>query len=183
MPGSTAMQKPGSERGSVLIISFLVIALLFSLVGSGMVRTIHEVSLASRHISQQQAFYLAEGGLDAKLAELADASASNDLSSVSQTLAGFLQLSAQIVDPDPADAIVPIESVGSATGASVTLRTTIELPTAPGNPFTYTSASESVNLDGHATIGDMDHLATLYVDGGTAGGGNQALVTTAANEL
>ncbi|MBI3324857.1 MAG: hypothetical protein HYZ92_06215 [Candidatus Omnitrophica bacterium] len=172
-----------NERGFILIMSFLVSALLLTLVGAGLARSVHEADLAQRHITQQQAFYLAEAGLDAKLAELADSDPANDLSTGTHVLNGSLQYEIRIADPNPADAIVPIESVGSAPGASVTLRATIELPLAPGNPFTYTSASDRLNLDGHATVGDMDHLATLYVDGGTADGNSEGLITGAANEL
>lgn len=58
------------EKGSVLIVSFLAFALLFTAGQAFFVRTLNESKLAEIDLSKQQAFYLADGGKNSALVEL-----------------------------------------------------------------------------------------------------------------
>lgn len=65
------------EKGSVLILSFMTFALLFTMGQAFFARTLYEAKFSEITLSQSQAFYLAEGGKHAGLAELRERVTSN----------------------------------------------------------------------------------------------------------
>lgn len=56
---------PHQERGVVFIVSLLVITSLMALTAVGLTRSMTELAVSNRSVAAQQAFYLAEAGLDA----------------------------------------------------------------------------------------------------------------------
>ena len=63
----------------------LVLVSLATLVAVGLTRSMSEGTVTDRFVAQQQAFYLAEGGLDQKLRQFLDADATNDTTAIGQT--------------------------------------------------------------------------------------------------
>lgn len=58
------------EKGSVLILSFMTFAVLFTIGQGFFARSLNEAKLSEISLSERQAFYLAEGGKNAALADL-----------------------------------------------------------------------------------------------------------------
>ncbi len=121
------MHRPA--KGFVLLMSLFVITGLASLVSVSLTRSAIEMRAASQFITSQQAFYLAEAGLDKKTYELNDSSPTNDLTPI-QTASSGGTYSVTVTQLDPATLrLDSLGQIGTTTrGLSLTVQKKSTLP-------------------------------------------------------
>ncbi len=173
-------RSPRHANGFVLILCLFVLTSLLGLTAVGLTRSSTEFSVSSQSAAMTQAFYLAEAGLDAKLAQLGDEDPGNDGTELTTTLDGTHRFAVSL--QDQGQGIWWVASTGVASGISQRVQAVIRLPS-PKTAFDYTVAGRGINLDGNATIGSIAERASMYVDANDVGLSPAYLVTGNANNI
>ena len=129
IPAKTVLQsrrKKNRASGFVFFMMLLVITGLIVEVEVGLMRSVMGLRTSNQFLSRQQAFQLAEAGLDAKIAQLLDTDTSNDSATLQQTLSTGESYSVTLTNLG--SAVWQLTSVGTATSnMSKTLQMVVEI--------------------------------------------------------
>lgn len=170
------------RAGSISAVVLLAVLGLVALGNVGLMRSSFELTAARQQAAKQRAFYLAEGGIDRKIAQIADGVAGNDDDAIPLTTLGAGRYKVDVTDIG--GGLWRVVATGISGGRLQRLAATIEPPTAPPpSPFDYASASDILGLSGGATIGDLSNRVKIHVSGGDTSGAWTALASSANNEL
>ena len=161
--------KKRSEQGMILIWFYLLIAMLVILGGSLYELPFQESRLITIDQSRDKAFYLAEAGLDQKLAELRGGNTNN----ISSTSFGEGSYSVTYNATTK-----QIQSTGTVNGISKTVISVVSKTTPPGVKGAMTSAgnmsfSGNIQVDGR----DYDSSGNLTGSSGTYGASAGGTIT------
>ena len=115
--------REGGERrtgGFALLMGLLILPGLLGVVVVGLTRSMTDLSVTNRFLSSQQAFYLAEAGLDRKLAEFRNAN--TDSLPMTAQGPGSYAVTVTALGGE----LFELASTGEADGAAKTLRMTVK---------------------------------------------------------
>ena len=150
--------------GSLMLLSMLMIATVQTMLVAGLTRSATGLLVAQRGTAIQQAFHLAEGGLDVALYKDGPLKAGITQDRINQLIGttlidndpplgdGTYRVTVSD-DATPGDAVVVLTATGTKGGTDQTLRATVELPVAQAAPFDYALAVGTLDLSGNAHIG------------------------------
>lgn len=180
-----------TNRGTIFIMALCTIASTIILLSASMNRSLTELLVVNHEVNAQQAFHMAEGGLDAALVDsrlqgpFTQSQVDQLLSNAQASSTPFLSwaspngpLSYTVRLQDDATSGNPLALlVSTGTGASTTqqLRTTIRFNVnqAPPSLFNYAIAASNLNLSGSAMLGDAapdgSGRVPIYIDSGGVG--------------
>lgn len=159
---------PQTRRGFVFMTSLLMLAGMATLVTLGLTRSMTELSASSRYVANQQAFHLAEAGLEAALRDpKLQNSSGNPLTQgeanalIGTTLFDNVPLGEGtyrvVVEDDgtPGDAFVRLVSTGTINDdARQILRATVWLPVPTPQALDYAVSADGLRLVGNSKLGD-----------------------------
>lgn len=155
------------RRGFLLIMSLLLSSLLSVFVAASLLRATAELDTAERTLALQQALYLAEAGLDAKLKMLRVDS--TDTADIPPVTLGYGSYEVD-VSPGPTPDLWILQSLGQTTQADQRLRVMVRLPSGPlPVPGAVTMVWEGAGVWGSHRRG-ADFHSLEFFDDGTSGG-------------
>lgn len=173
------------------------------LLSAAMNRSLTELLGVNRNVNVQQAFHMAEGGLDAALTD-PRLQGPFTQSQVNQLMVDVLSSSTPFVswtstdglrrysvrlqeDATPDDPLAVLVSTGTGSSTTQQLQTTIRfnMNQAPPSLFDYAIAASNLNLSGNAVLGDAaangSGRVPIYIDSGGVGSSPTYALDSAAS--
>ena len=162
-----------ARKGFLLIVGMFVLIPLSTLAGAGLNLAVTNLAAAHRTLAEQQAFYLAESGLEEELVLRQVIFTHQQITDLVNTplrqvaLPGGTYAVHYEENGNPNDDIVVLVAQGTATlnGGTVTktLRATLRLPLGDNGVFDYVVVAKKFNLQGGAVIGEPLVRAPIYI--------------------